>query len=435
MVNSRFEKIIFHNILANEHYMDVARDSFFEEPILRKVFPPVKEFWDKYREAPTLEQASEILKVKGEDGVTPSQLETLWDTDLGQYEKTWLTENTETFIEYKNLDTSVTDLVNYLRTTPVNVENIKEVVDTAKRMVVDRNNIDFGFEEGSDFFNPSTHRQPIFDTFSTGYEYIDQILDGGFSAKTLTVLLGQAKVGKSIWLANLAARAVQQGHNTAVVSLEMSEQLYIKRLGANMLGIPVREYKQQAEDQEFIKKKINNLGFSSLQLPGQLMVKEFPTSTASVLDLEAYLRRVEDRRKIKFKVVIVDYLNILKNWRNPNTENTYMKIKQIAEDLRAMAQRNNWAVVSATQTKQSAFDMNDMQMGHASESSGLVATVDAMLGIIQDPTMYANQLYFLKNLASRGEGYKNSKKEFSVDYNFMRIAETSKPMIEGDAFG
>ena len=39
----------------------------------------------------------------------------------------------------------------------------------------------------------------------------------------------------------------------------------------------------------------------------------------------------------------------MKNWRNPNTENTYMKIKQIAEDLRAMAQRLEIVIVSATQ--------------------------------------------------------------------------------------
>ena len=40
---------------------------------------------------------------------------------------------------------------------------------------------------------------------------------------------------------------------------------------------------------------------------------------------------------VKLKTIIIDYINILSNYRNPNTENTYMKIKQIAEDLRAMA--------------------------------------------------------------------------------------------------
>jgi len=214
----------------------------------------------------------------------------------------------------------------------------------------------------------------------------------------------------------------------------MSESLYIKRLGSNLLNIPVREYKKLAEDEQLIKKKLSGMGFDTLQVPGQLMVKEFPTSTASVLDIEAYLRRVEEKRKVKFKVIIIDYINILKNWRNPNTENTYMKIKQIAEDARAMAQRNEWAIISASQVKQSAFDMSDLNMSHASESSGLVATVDMMFGIIQDPVMYTNNIYYLKNLATRNEGYKNSKKEFDINYKYMRITESSAPMTEGDLF-
>lgn len=122
----------------------------------------------------------------------------------------------------------------------------------------------------------------------------------------------------------------------------------------------------------------------------------------------------------------------MKNWRNPNSENTYMKIKQIAEDLRAAAQRNSWAIVTATQTKQSEFDATDLSMNSASESSGLVATVDGMFGIIQDPLMYTSNEYKLKLLANRDEGYKNSYKKFLVDYNFMRISEDPNSQIMND---
>jgi hypothetical protein len=74
-------------------------------------------------------------------------------------------------------------------------------------------------------------------------------------------------------------------------------------------------------------------------------------------------------------------------------------------------------------THNSEFDATDLSMNSASESSGLVATVDGMFGIIQDPIMYTNNEYKLKLLANRDEGYKNSYKKFLVDYNFMRISE------------
>jgi hypothetical protein len=156
----------------------------------------------------------------------------------------------------------------------------------------------------------------------------------------------------TLWMGNIAAKAMQQGNNVAVITLELSDRKYMKRLGANILNVRISEYGDFSEDEEKIKKKLGTFSFDTLRLPGKLIVKEFPTSQASAVDIENWLKRTEETLGIKFKVVIVDYINIMKNWRNPNSENTYMKIKQIAEDLRAAAQRNEWAIVTATQTKQ-----------------------------------------------------------------------------------
>lgn len=186
----------------------------------------------------------------------------------------------------------------------------------------------------------------------------------------------------------------------------------------------MREYESFANNDPIgLKKKLSEVGISTLTMPGHLVVREFPTSTLTVPDLELYLKRTEEALGIKFKLVVVDYINIMSNWRNPHTENTYMKIKQLAEDMRAMAVVNEWTVLTATQAKQAFFDASDMTMSAASESSGLAATVDLMFGIIQTADMYSNSYYDLKVLANRGEGYKNAKKRFTVDYNYMRIEE------------
>ena len=233
----------------------------------------------------------------------------------------------------------------------------------------------------------------------------------------------------TLWMGNIAAQAVKTGHNVAILSLEMTDRKYVKRVGANILGIPISEYSDSSNDDQLIKRKLSSVTYDNLKVPGHLLIKEFPTSQASVNDIERYLRKVEEMRGIKFKVIIVDYINIMKNWRNPNSENTYMKIKQIAEDLRGMAMTNNWSIITATQTKQGDFDASDLSINSAAESSGLVATVDGMFGIIQDPIMYANKEYKLKILANRDDGYKNAHKIFNVDYRYMRISEdTNMPM-------
>jgi archaellum biogenesis ATPase FlaH len=424
------ENIILRYILNSPNYLETCKIHFFKNETLGLIFESSKEFWNRYHEIPTADQLIESSKISGKMGeVKESEIRTIFDIDLNKYEDDWLRETTEFFIEYKNLTKSAIDAVKYIQSTPVTSENIKSVIDTFKNIVIERNNIDFSFDEGLDFFNPSSHKQITSNTFSSGYPFIDTVLGGGFSSKALYVFMGMPKVGKSLWLGNLGAQAVKNGHNVAMISLEMGDRKYVKRIGANILGIPVSEYGDAANDEQIIKKKLGSVTYENLKVPGQLFVKEFPTSQASVNDIERYLRKVEEIRGIKFKIVVVDYINIMKNWRNPNSENTYMKIKQIAEDLRGMAMINNWSILTATQTKQADFDSSDLSINSASESSGLVATVDGMFGIIQDPIMYVNKEYKLKILANRDDGYKNSYKVFNVDYRFMRISEdTNVPM-------
>lgn len=430
---SHLEKIFFKNIISNPDYLEKAKQRFFDNKVISKLFKIIFIWWDKYSEIPSKEQIWEIIKMKElEEEIPYNQLEAIWDVDLSSYDDDWLEEYTEFFIEWKNLESSGLDFVQYLKSTEVTPENIREVVENAKRIIVDGNNIDFKFREGSDFFNPESHVQPIYNTFSTGFPFMDLVGDGGFRAKSLSVFVGQAKIGKSLWLGNVAAQAIRNGHNVAIITMEMEEALYHKRIGSNLLEIPVKEYKKLSQDQEFMKGKIKNFKVNNLREPGHLHIREFPTSTASTIDIDNYLLKMEEKLGIKFKVVIIDYINIMKNWRNPNSENTYMKIKQIAEDLRGLAMKNEWAIVTATQTKQSSFDANDMGMNAVAESSGLVATVDLMFAIIQDPLMYSNKQYKLKVLANRNEGYKNASKRHLVDYNYMRIREDETAEIVDD---
>lgn len=433
MVATHLEKIFYHYLMEQRELTNIVKPRFFESEDLKKVYELSTEFIERYGSSPTKQQLVENAKAKGwGDELSSDKLDLIFETNLKSYEAEWLRESAYAWIEYKNLDLSVYDLISYLKTTKIDQENISNVVQTAKAIINDRNNIQFGFDEGLDFFNPESHLQPSTDTFSSGYEYVDLVLGGGFYSKALFCFIGEMKIGKSIWLANLAANSVKMGYNTAVISLEMRDRKVTKRLGANLLGIPMKEYGPIADDQVGLKKKLSNLGYDSLQVPGKIYVKEFPTSAAGVPDVEMWLKKMEELKGIKFKVIVLDYINILKNWRNPNSENTYMKIKQIAEDLRAMAMRNEWCIVTATQVNRSGFGSTDLNATNISESAALGHTVDAMFGIIQDEMMHANREYMLKLIANRDDGYKNSRKKFLINYDLMRIIEDADSQIIND---
>ena len=234
----------------------------------------------------------------------------------------------------------------------------------------------------------------------------------------------------TMWLCNLAAQSVKQGNNTAYITLELQEELVNKRIGSNLLNVPVDEYDELTKNQPLLREKLNKLKQNSLIPLGNLHIKEFPASTASSNDICNYLKKTEEILGIKFNNVFIDYLNIMKNWRNPNTENTYMKIKQIAEDVRAMGQENNWSVISLTQTNRAGLNNTDLGLENTSESIGLIQTVDLLFAIITDPVMKSRGEYYLKCLANRNAGFENTKKRYTMDWKYGRIEEDKDSPIQ-----
>ena len=263
---SHSENIILRHILENSNYFDNCRREYFKNESLGSIFEAAKSFWDKYHEMPTSAQMIEYFKVMKDNSVDPAEINGIYDIELKKYEDTWLVDTTQFFIEYKTLTKSAVDGLKYIQSTPASSENIRTIIDTFKGIITERNNIDFSFDEGLDFFNPESHKQYTQNTFSSGYPFIDTVLGGGFSAKALYVFMGMPKVGKSLCLGNIAAQAVRSGHNVAVLSLEMADRKYVKRMGANILGVPIKEYNNIAENEEVLKRKISSITYDNLKI-------------------------------------------------------------------------------------------------------------------------------------------------------------------------
>ena len=154
--------------------------------------------------------------------------------------------------------------------------------------------------------------------------------------------MGSPKVGKSMWLCNLCAKSVLNGEDTCYITLELAYQKCAHRIGANILNIPIDQYKSAANDPNYLREKMREYLNSTMIKPGRFIIEEFPTSSATVYDLESFLLKKEEElstpdKPFKFKNIFIDYINIMKDAKNPNSENMYLKIKSICEDVRAMA--------------------------------------------------------------------------------------------------
>jgi archaellum biogenesis ATPase FlaH len=430
--NSNYEKIFFNFCIKEPKYLSIIKEGFFTNTEIDAMAFLAKKFHEKFNETPSSSQMKLLVQnsKKAKDKVTESFIDTVYEANLSDYDEDWLESTAESWIKWRNFDRSLIDGIEYVKTANVTPDNVESIITKFRETINDRNKINFDKDLGLDFFNPSHHVQHVSDKISSSYTFIDRVTNGGYDPCSLIVYAGEQNVGKSIWLANDAANYVRQGYNTAFITAEMAGHKVIKRIGANLLNISMSEYDPKSKDNTYMKRRLENVG-DGLLPPGKLFVKKFPTSQASVQDLENYLLDLEETTGIKLKAIVIDYINILANYRNPNSENTYMKIKQIAEDLRAMADRNKWLIITATQIKRGAYNSTDIGMEDISESAGLAHTADMIYAIIQDELMHSEFEYWLKILKIRdGEG-KNLKCKFTINYDYMRLNETNETSSSG----
>jgi replicative DNA helicase len=421
--SSDFEKVFYLHVRNNPNYFKTVSDAFFENEEIGVMLNIDKQFHERFNQVPSKDQLKIISKQdKFVDRLSENIIDIVFDEPIESYDPEWIKETSESWILWKSLDKSLIDTIEYVKTVKVNPSNVKDIVNKVKNLINERNNITFNQSLGKNFFDFESHIPEQNSKITTNHNWIDHFT-GGYRTKSLVVYAGEQNIGKSVWLANDAVNYVRNGFDVAVISAEMAEIDFIHRIGANLLNVKISEYEKMSKTPDFIRNRLSNLKNGVIP-PGNLFVKEYPTSQATVPEIEGYLKELETTHGIKLKVIIIDYINILSNFRNPNTENTYMKIKQIAEDLRAMAVRNEWIIITATQINRGGYDSTELNMGHIAESAGLSHTADIIYGIIQDSQMLLAREYFLKLLKVRNGTGKNSRCLYQVNYDYMRLIET-----------
>jgi replicative DNA helicase len=204
----------------------------------------------------------------------------------------------------------------------------------------------------------------------------------------------------------------------------MSRDDYFRRILCATFGIPNSLYSD-----EYMQENLLNLKEEKekgLKHPiGNIYFKQFgPANTPQ--DILHWVLQNEKRDGVKIDYVIVDYINLVKSGRSAKQEGTYLSVKQVAEDLRGYGMTHGWVTVTATQTNRAASNKLDrgeaeeLTMADTSESFGLPATADAMIGITR-----TEDRIFCNLILSRRSRYEGNV-EFRVDWSTWKMNQVLK---------
>lgn len=233
----------------------------------------------------------------------------------------------------------------------------------------------------------------------------------------------------SMWMQNIAANVANQGRNVAYITLEMSSKKVMKRLGAMRLKIPIKEYDDISKDTVTMKNKINQLkkttstGLFGEGAPGKIFVKKFHTGVCTITDLDLYLTKLMESKKLHIDLVIVDYINLMgiEKHNKDIKSNLYQKGKHLAEGLRYIGDKHNTCVISVTQVDRSVWGANDLSLDAIPESKAIAETCDSAFAIIRNTEMRKHNKYKLKLLKLRDGENNNEIIEFDFNTTYLNI--------------
>ena len=412
-----YEVVIAYNMLTDEAYLSSIVDhldgKFFSNKDIKNVVQIVTDFYEKRSVSPTLTEIKGYLTTPELKNSFKS-VAALFEGFDRHFNKDELHENTEKFLKEKAVFNTLLEVADSAGDQDVDTSSILTKFEKAC-------NITLATDIGLDYFNDIeqhiTDLNTKDDTIACGWPWLDKKLDGGFleHGRALYVFAGETNIGKSIFLGNIAKNIADQGKTVLLISLEMSELVYAKRITTNLTQIPIRALHRRTDD---IEDSVNQ--YKQNNKRAQIIVKEFPPSTVSCTHIKGYIKKLIDRG-VKLDAIVIDYVNLLKSDIGTNS---YERIKYATEELRALSYVYECPIITATQLNRAGYNEVNPGLDTVGESYGLAATADAIFSIWreeEDIEMGVIKLGVMKNRF--GENYGSIAME--IDYDTLTLKEAS----------
>jgi replicative DNA helicase len=414
-----FENVLIYKSLTDGTYLasvaDFVQPEYFQNKAIASIFAIVRDFVDRRNKLPTVTEIKSHL-VSDEQKESFKQLVHSFNDIDKNLDNEELYDNTEQFLKEKAVYHTMLNVASDVSTGEVDTS---EILDKFEKSC----NINLVTDLGLNLYD---NVQLLIDDINaverhipSNWEWLDNCLGGGFleAGKSLYVFAGETNIGKSIFLGNIAHNIAKQGKNVLLITLEMSELLYARRICTNVTKIPMKEMKQNCPTiRESIKDE-----------KGKIFIKEFPPATITPNQLKAFINKFKDNG-IKLDAIVLDYLNLM---HCTIGNNSYERIKHVTEQVRAMSYTFDCPIISATQLNRSGFDQDNPELATISESIGLAATADVIVSIYQneeDRELNIIRLGMMKNRY----GPRGNTQAMRIDYSTLTIDQADDVEFEED---
>lgn len=243
----------------------------------------------------------------------------------------------------------------------------------------------------------------------TGIAELDSTLSGGLEAQQLGLIVGGTGRGKSVFLAHLARHALIMGHSAVYYTLELSEAIMARRFDSMFARVQPKELKIKNKD---VFHKLDELNKKHKE---HLIIKGFPTDGATTKTIRSHFRSLL-ASGIKPKLIIVDYLDLLKS--NRSYKDYRFELDNITKSLRGLSQEFEVPVWTASQLNRAGMAMETPDETSVAEALLKLFTVDVSVFMAQTKDEREDEIMRLY-VGKNRNGPAGRTIEINTDYSFL----------------
>jgi len=395
-----FQEKIFQGLTTDklwaQQMAEVMEPSFFELRYLQYLSQKYFDYFQKYKCFPTMQL---LLQMVATDLRSEQADQILKDQIIAFIKRMRMNPHPEDlpYVKDKVLDFCKRQAFKEALTQAVELvqsDKFECVVDLMKKAV----SVGMPHSIGHEFFEDLEARfvdiQRL--TVPTGIKELDtkDVLNGGLGKGELGVIVAPTGVGKSHWLVSMGAEAMLAGKTVVHYTFELSETQTGKRYDARLCDVPCSDLNEH-------KQKVINFYEQNESDLGSLIIKYYPTRSASVVTIRNHIEKLKLRGYTP-GLVIIDYADVMRSTKEYDALRHELML--IYEELRQLAGDFQLPIWTASQSNKEGARADMVGLENMGESYGKAQVSDVVIGLSRKPEEKASgygRIFVAKNRAGR----------------------------------
>jgi replicative DNA helicase len=380
-----FQIKVISSLLTEKEFLlnihDIISEEYFSNQAHKWIIGEILKYHDKYNTTPSMEILKVEMKKVENDVLKLSIKEQLREAyQVSNEDADYVKEEFSSFCKNQQLKKALLSSVDLLKAQ--DYDSIKFLIENALKAGQDKN---IGHEYDKDI--ESRFREDARTVIQTPWSKINELLQGGLGNGDFGLIFGNPGGGKSWALVALGAYAVKMGYSVVHYTLELSEQYVGRRYDACFNEIPVDSILKHRD-------RVENV---ISELPGKLVIKEFPTGRATITTLESHLDKLKSIG-MEPDMIIIDYVDLLSSPKR--TADRKGEIDDIYVSTKGLARQLDLPIWSVSQVNRAGAKDNIIEGDKAAGSYDKIMITDFCLSLSrkkEDKVNGTGRFHIMKN--------------------------------------